>query len=68
MLPAGFSSPALLKFHKERTYNLNLLNVVNEFVNNKETEPSLFGDFTGSFKDFQLYFLMLKAFSPKAFS
>ena len=51
MLPTGFSSPALLKFHKERTYNLNLRNVVNEFVS-KETEPSLFGDFTGFFKDF----------------
>ena len=32
MLPARFNSLALLKFHKERTDNLNLLNVVNEFV------------------------------------
>ena len=51
MLPAGFNSLALLKFHKERTYNLNLLNVVNEFVS-KETRPSLFGRFTDFFKDF----------------
>ena len=28
MLPARFNSLALLKFHKERTDNLNLLNVV----------------------------------------
>ena len=51
MLQAGFNSLALLKFHKERTYNLNLLNVVNEFVS-KETRPSLFGRFTDFFKDF----------------
>ena len=31
MLPARFRSLALLKFHKEQTDKLNLLNVVNEF-------------------------------------
>ena len=45
MLPARFYSLALKKFHKERTDNLNLLNVVNEFVS-KETRLSLFGRFT----------------------
>ena len=49
MLPARFNSLALLKFHKERTDNLKLLNVVNEFVS-KETRLSLFGRFTE--KDF----------------
>ena len=45
MLPARFNSLALLKFHKEQIDNLNLLNVVNEFVS-KETRLSLFGRFT----------------------
>ena len=36
MLSTKFSSLALLKFHKEPTDNLNLLNVVNEFFS-KET-------------------------------
>ena len=36
MLPARFRSLALLKFHKEQTDKLNLLNVVNEFFS-KET-------------------------------
>ena len=49
MLPARFNSLALLKFHKEQTGNLDLLNVVNEFVS-KETRVSLFGHFTD--KDF----------------
>ena len=51
MLPATFNSLALLKFHNKRTDNLNLLNVVNEFVN-KETQLilSLFGRFSD--KDF----------------
>ena len=49
MLPAKFNSLALLKFHKERTANMKLLNVVNEFVS-KETRLSLFGCFTE--KDF----------------
>ena len=49
MLPARFNSLALLKFHKERTDNMKLLNVVNEFVS-KETRLSLFGCFTE--KDF----------------
>ena len=49
MLPARFNSLALLKFHKERTDNMELLNVVNEFVS-KETRLSLFGRFTE--KDF----------------
>ena len=45
MLPARFDSVALLKFHKELIDNLNLVNVVNEFVS-KETRQSLFGRFT----------------------
>ena len=49
VLPTRFNSLALLKFHKERTDNLNLLNVVNEFVR-KETRLSLCGHFTD--KDF----------------
>ena len=44
MLPARFSSLALLKFRKERNDNLNILNVVNELVS-KETLLSLFGCF-----------------------
>ena len=49
MLPARFNSLALLKFHKERTDNLNLLKVVNEFMS-KETPLCLFGLFPD--KDF----------------
>ena len=49
MLPARFNYLALLKFHQERTDNLNLLDVVNEFVS-KKTRLSLFGPFTE--KDF----------------
>ena len=45
MLPARVNSVALLKFHKEQIDNLNLLNIVNEFVS-KETRQSLFGRFT----------------------
>ena len=45
MLPARFNFLALVKFHKERTGNVNLLNVVNEFVS-KETRLNLFGRFT----------------------
>ena len=45
MLQARFDSLGLLKFHKEQTDNLNLLNVVNEFVS-KETRLSLLGRFT----------------------
>ena len=45
MLPARFNSVVLLKFHKELIDNLNLVNVVNEFVS-KETRQSLFGRFT----------------------
>ena len=48
-LPARFNSLALLKFHKERTDNLNLISVVNKFVS-KETRLSLFERFTD--KDF----------------
>ena len=49
MLPARFNSLALLKFHIERTDNVNLLNVVSEFVS-KETRLGLFERFTD--KDF----------------
>ena len=49
MLPARFNFLALLKFYKERTDNLNLRNIVNEFVS-KENRLSLFGHFTD--KDF----------------
>ena len=49
MLPARFNSLALLKFHKQQTYNLNLINIANEFVS-KETRQSLFVRFTD--KDF----------------
>ena len=45
ILPSRFNPLALLKFHKERTDSLDLLNVVNEFVS-KETRLSLFGRFT----------------------
>ena len=61
MLPARFNFLALLKVYKERTDNLNLRNIVNEFVS-KENRLSLFGHFTD--KDFQLCFLRLKAFLP----
>ena len=49
MLPTRFNSLALLKFPIERTDNVNLLNVVGEFVS-KETRLGLFGRFTD--KDF----------------
>ena len=49
MLPARYNSLLLLKFHKEQTDNINLLNVANAFVS-KETRLSLFGRFTD--KDF----------------
>ena len=45
MLPSRYNSLVLLKFHKEQTDNLNLLNVANAFVS-KETRLSLFGRFT----------------------
>ena len=49
MLPARFNSLALLKFPIERIDNVNLLNVVGEFVS-KEARLGLFGRFTD--KDF----------------
>ena len=55
MLPARFNSLALIKFHKEPTDNLNLLNVVNEFVS-KDTRLSLFGRFTDKEKIFNFNF------------
>ena len=45
MLPGKFNYLALLKFHRAQTDNLNLRNVVNEFVS-KVTRLNLFGRFT----------------------
>ena len=46
MLPSRFNSLAVLNFHKERTDNLDLIDIANLFVCNDNRRRSLFGKFT----------------------
>ena len=57
MLPSRFSSVAMLYYHKERTYHLDLKKIGNHFAQSNENHLRLFGKFTEN--DFSVLVLFI---------